>query len=1128
MDNSFENIKQKLNTFIKKYYTNELIKGLILFFSFGFLYFLFILFIEYFLWLSSLGRSVLFWLFISVELFLLIRFIGFPVFKLLGLKKGITKTDAATIIGKHFKNEVDDSLLNLLQLNNFSQKSALLLASIEQKSRALKPIPFQFAVNFKENTKYLKYAVLPLVLLLFIYFSGNGNQLKKSYTRVTHFNESFEKEAPFHFTVLSDLKVLATSKKKIQVKVSGKYLPKEVIINYKNEHYFLKRINDSLFEYEFPNINTATAFYFTANSVQSKKYKLEIIATPTIKKLQLALYYPKHTHKKNEILAHTGNVTVPEGTKIQWQVFASNTDSIHFTTTKNTKPFLKKDSIFTLSKNIKNSLDYTISSSNKAVKNYEKLNYRVNVIKDEFPTIHIKQATDSIDNTVKYYLGNAADDYGLKTLQIVYYKTEEATNKQKKQLVINKSTFSQFVFTFPGNLSLEQGKEYQYYFEVFDNDVVNGFKSTKSTIFNYKKLTNEEKNAKQLEDQNEAIKSLEKSVQKAAIQKQKLEKLNTDLAQKKELTWKDKKRLNDFIKRQEQYDKILKQKTKTFDKKLDQFNNKKDDPFKKALQERIKEMSEKEIKKREKLLDELKKLSDKLKKEDLIKKIEELSKKNKQDERSLEQILELTKRYYVNEKMNQLADKLDKLAKKQEALAKENKKDIAAQEALKKEFDKIKKELQELDKKNQELKQPIKKPNTKQAASEVNKEMQKAKTDMEAKQSEGQKSESAKGSQSKAAKKMKQMSQKMKAAAMASSGGSSGEEMNPEDIATLKQILENLVTFSLDQEAVMNKFSSIDYKHPSFAKYLKEQYKLQNYFQYIDDSIFALALRQPKISKKITDKLEDVAYNITKTLEKLPENQLNAAQVNQQYTITYANDLAYLLSRMLEAAQNPPPPKMGKGSCSKPGGMQLQDIIKKQGDLSEQMKQGMKQGEKGKQGKKPSDGEEGKEGNKPKNGENGKNGKDGEKGNKKGGKNESDSDEMDGEMFKIYQQQQELKNQLKELINQEGIPDNGLLKRMDDIEKELLYKGFSNGVLQKMQNLKHELLKLKNASFTQGEEDKREARTNQKEFNKTNIPNIKNILKYFEQDELLNRKPLPLKPLYKEKVNYYFKEKTDD
>ena len=111
----FKTIQAKLEQFIRKFYTNELIKGAILFFAIGLLYFLVILLIEYMLWLNPTARAILFWAFIAVELALLIRFIAIPLAKLFKLQKGINYEDASKIIGNHFP-EVDDKLLNVLQL----------------------------------------------------------------------------------------------------------------------------------------------------------------------------------------------------------------------------------------------------------------------------------------------------------------------------------------------------------------------------------------------------------------------------------------------------------------------------------------------------------------------------------------------------------------------------------------------------------------------------------------------------------------------------------------------------------------------------------------------------------------------------------------------------------------------------------------------------------------------------------------------------------------------------------------------------------------------------------------------------------------------------------------------------
>ena len=114
---NFDQIQQKLQHFIRKFYINEIIKGSILFLSFGLLYLIFTLLIEYFLWLKPFARSILFWVFIiGRTCFTGSIYCNSTLFKLIGLQKGISQAKASQIIGTYFK-EVDDKLLNVLQLH---------------------------------------------------------------------------------------------------------------------------------------------------------------------------------------------------------------------------------------------------------------------------------------------------------------------------------------------------------------------------------------------------------------------------------------------------------------------------------------------------------------------------------------------------------------------------------------------------------------------------------------------------------------------------------------------------------------------------------------------------------------------------------------------------------------------------------------------------------------------------------------------------------------------------------------------------------------------------------------------------------------------------------------------------
>ncbi|WP_316932008.1 hypothetical protein [Bizionia psychrotolerans] len=391
--------------------------------------------------------------------------------------------------------------------------------------------------------------------------------------------------------------------------------------------------------------------------------------------------------------------------------------------------------------------------------------------------------------------------------------------------------------------------------------------------------------------------------------------------------------------------------------------------------------------------------------------------------------------------------------------------------------------------------------------------------------------QNAQKKQKQAAEKMKQMGEKMR---MAMQGGG-GEQMQ-EDLEMLRQILDNLILFSFDQENLMERFKGIEINHNEYATYLRKQNDLKEHFSHVDDSLFALSLRQPKLSESVNKEISDVFFNIDKSLEEFSENRLYQGIANQQYTITAANNLANFLSDIMNQMQMQMQ-SSGAGSGGKPE-QGLPDIIMSQEELNKQMQDGMK-GEQGKpkdegEGEKGEKGEEGKEkGDKPgaegQPGKDGKSGKEGQSGNQEGSQMGEGSEISKGELFRIYQQQQQIRQALQDKLAKEGKNGvgNAILKQMEDVEMDLLNKGFTNQTLQKMMNLQHQLMKLENATLQQGEDTKRKSETNREDFQNNTNNQIPTAKQYFNTTEILNRQSLPLQPVYKKKVQEYFKQNKD-
>ena len=1129
MDNS-KIIYKKLEGFITKYYTNELLKGIIFFVGIGLMYFIFTLFVEYFLWLKPTSRTILFYTFVLFELFLFFRFICFPLFKLSKLQQGIDYEEASKIIGNHF-GEIEDKLTNFLQLSYDTNKSELLAASIDQKANTLQPIPFGNAINFGNNKKYLPLAIIPILFFAFFYLSGNSNFISQSLNRVVNFKQQFLPPAPFEFEVLNTN--LQTEQNKdflLKVRTVGKVIPENALILIGDESYFMESNKAGEFEFVIPKPSEDIEFHIESNDVSSIDYKLKVLAVPSIANFEMVLNFPSYLNKKSEVVKGTGNAIVPEGTQVTWKMNTLATQKVNWVNEKAHYSFAKQDNIFSLSKSILQNVDYQILTSNNKVQNYEKLNYQISVIKDQFPTINVNNLPDSLKVNKNYVLGQVSDDYGLSKLQIVYYPKNTPNNTKKALILIKRDVYDQFVFSFPSNLPVEEGVSYEYYFEIFDNDALHNFKSTKSSVFSNRIATEEEKQDEIMNQQNENINSLTKSLKSQDKQLSELDKLQKMGKEKENLEYKEQQKVNDFIQRQKKQDEMMKEFSEKMKDNLEKFKTDKKDEKKELLQDRL-EKTKEEIEKNKKLLDELQKLNDKISKEDLFDKLEKFQQASKNQTKSLEQLVELTKRYYVEKKAQQIADKINKLAEKQDKLTdKLDDNNVEKQEEINKEFDKIKEELKDLDNENKELKAPMDLPKSEDKEKSIDEDLNNAKDQLQKNQKE-----KAKPKQKSASKKMKQMSQKMQEQM------ASGEmEQMEEDVEMLRQILDNLLAYSFSQEEVMKQFKNLKRGAPSFNKNLKIQQDIKQQFKHVDDSLFAMSLRNPKIAEDITKEIGNVQYNVDKAIETLAEANVPKGNSHQQYAVSSSNKLADMLSDILNGMQmqmsgagaGKPKPGQGQGQ-----GMQLPDIIKKQEGLGEKMKKGMKKGDKPGEGQEGSQGEkegQGQEGNKPgdvqKDGKGGKGGKSGN-GNSQGQGNDKDGENgQDGEgdakaIMEIYKEQQQLREALEKELKKQGVGGNGqnTLDQMKQIEKQLLNKGFNNETLQKILNVKYELLKLEKALQQQGEDKKRQSETNKKEFNNQATALPSRLQEYLKSIEILNRQSLPLRSNFNQRVQEYFK-----
>lgn len=1121
-------IINKLDEFIRKFYKNQLLKGVIYSSGILILLFLFVSTAEYFGEFGIGIRTFLFYSFLMGGFYIVFRFIIIPLLKLNKLGNVISYEEAATIIGKHFST-VQDKLLNVLQLqqnksDGYSQE--LLQAGIQQKILELKPLPFSSAIDFKDNLKYLKYALMPILLLLLIAI-GYPKILSIGTERIIYHSNTFEKLAPFKFNIKNkNLDVFQQQDFTLTVELTGDEFPNELYVTINQAEYQLKKENNSTFTYTFKNVQASIPFSLNGAGFTSNSYLLNVLPKPSLSDFSCFLDYPAYLNRADESINNTGDLVIPEGTKITWKIRTKNTNELQLLfedTSLRIKPVSENE--FVLSKMFLNSSNYSIVAGNQFVKGFDSINYAIQVIKDAYPEIILTETKDSLRDGISYFSGNIKDDYGFNRLQFITAITSKdssskTTTKSGFELLSIQKNMSSQTFVFANDfqkLQLKPGDRIDYYFEVFDNDGVHGPKSAKSQLLTFKTPTIEEME-NLLSEKNKDIKNdLDESIKKAKDLQKQIADLNRNVLEKKQLGWEEKKKLENLIEKQKNLEEQIQQIQQQ--NEINQQNqNRFQQPDESILekQQQLEQLFENimtpEMKK---MFEELQKLMEKLDKNKVQETLEKMDLSNKDIQKELDRTLEQFKEMEAQQKMENIAQKLDELSKKQDELATQSEnKNVDAkelnskQEELNKLFDQVKEDAKELNELNKQLENPMMIPDMKEEEQNVDKEQQNASDQLK----QNNKKNASK-SQKNAAKQMKSMSEKMENAMEQMQ-----EDQNGEDMQSLRQIMENLMHVSFEEEELIKKSQKIKVNDPQYNKIAQQQKKLQDDSKMIEDSLLALSKRNPMVSASINREISTIQQNMKKAIAALAERQTADALVREQNAMTSINNLALLLNESLEQmqmqAQKQQQSKPGSGSCKKPGGKQskpgMSNVREMQQSLNkqlEQMKKMLEEQGKNPNGKKPGE----QSGNKP-------GGKSGNGGLMPGGNSE--------QFAKMAAQQEAIRRAIQEAMKgmqkKEGNePGGDLAKKMEETETDLVNKMITQETIKRQQEILTKLLEHEKAEREREMDEKRQSN----EAKNENYSNQNLFLEYKrlkEQElELLKTVPASLNPYYKQKVNSY-------
>lgn len=1096
-----ETLNENIARYKRKYYFDLFVKGSLIVFALTIAIYLLFSTVEHFGRFNSSIRGFLLFSFIASAIFSMTYWVIIPLLKMLRVSKQISDEQAASHIGNYFSN-INDKLLNTLQLKKIEQKNDLLLAGIEQKSKELSVFYFPDAIDISENRKYIRYFLL-LLFLAFIGFMIDGMKFFTEPTkRIIRYGDTFADEAPFQFQLQnSKLKAFKGEDLRIDLKLKGNTLPKEVYLITSEGKIKMQQDANGYF-YNFQKLQKSEKFSFEAAGFNSNTYEIELLERPSLLSFSANLIYPAYLGKTPESLKNIGNLVVPEGTQVEWQFNVGKTDSL-FISFEQDKTLAKAEKesnkSFLYSKQLRASQNYTVRLKNEHSENKENITYYINVIPDQYPKIGMETYKDTALYSYVSVGGSISDDYGLSQLKF-FYRILGADGKPKTEYksmpigIQGGSVAQNFYYEMDlKSLNLKPSEQVEYFSQVWDNDGVNGAKSAKTQVYQFK-LPNEtelrdeiDKNAQKTTSQ------LDKTLQKAKELKNEIKDLDTKIKTKKNLDYNDRKQIQDILQKKQDLEQDIKQL-----QEMNKMNEEKKELFEDPKNEELKEKMEQLQKLMDKLMDEeTKKLYEELEKlleqqrndPKLQENLDKLLNKEENLEKELDRALELYKQMQYEQKFEDIKNNLEKLAEEQKKLSEEtdksNKKDDAKQQELQKQqeklnekFEDIKKEMDKMEKMNQELEDKNPEMNMEQQEKEVDKEQENSSEQLKSKENK-----KASQSQKKAAQKMQEMQQQMQ-----QMQEEMEQESKEEDLDNLRNILDNLVKLSFGQEELMKEFKNVNVSDPRFIDLAQKQLKLRDDAKIIEDSLTALAKRTPQIESYVTRELSDMQKAMEESSKGIKERKLGVAAGKQQSAMTSMNNLALMLNNSMQQMQNQMNAQ-GQSSGKKKGKQKGQSLGELQKELGQKIQDLKKSGKSGKQ--------------------------------------------LSEELAKLAAKQEALRRKMEELKKGNQMDKNGenmgqqlsdMIKQMEKNEEDLINKRLTDQLIKRQQEIETRLLEYEKAQRERGEEEKRKGETG-KVKEKTIPKNLQPYTKSKEKSiEILRTVSPALNPYYKKEIDKYFEK----
>ncbi len=939
--------------------------------------------LEWAFWLPAMVR----WAFVGISSLilgaLLILGMVLPILRHTGLLPGRDELNLAKQIGRTYP-DVGDRLLNLLQLadgHHSQSPEPFVDQAVRRLGEPIRDLDFTGIATWTPTKTWSRWAAIPLLSLIVLLLAAPG-PFRQATHRITHPGTTFEREAPYALAVSpGDTRLIIGGDLTVLVSLTGDAPEEapllETIVDGELRSRFVNLSADSsgAYRHDWTNIRYPFRYRVSTTLVTTPWYTVSLIERPLVQQLNVRLTYPSYSRIPAQALEiNTGDVTALQGSRVEITASlsgaATTTASLLFDSGRSVPTDLNGRTA-SGSFRVQGDDSYRIQlTSPEGIQNIDPITYRVKSIPDASPTAALLSPEALMDISAEMavpLLVHITDDFGFSRMTLHYRLSESRFGAIS-------DTFSGSDIAIPFAYQLDQevpfewdikevadldpvpGDVIDYYVEVWDNDGVGGAKPAQTRIHQLRMPSLAERYEALDDAEDDTQKSIEELLQEADEAREQFEELREDLLENPEAGFHEERLLEQLQERQqdleasvdavaqrmEELAQDMQENDMVSEQTMDMFNE---------LQEVVEEVRTPE------LMEALEQLQNALENMDLNEMQDALEKFEFSEtmyQERLERTLDLFKQFRVQQDMEEVQQRAEELAETEDKLAEEtarleneqaqeadgeNQQPSERNEQLAKEQEQASEDMKALEEKMEEVLQRMEELDN--MPSEDMQDLLEDTQDQEmsqqmqdnAEQLRNNELQQAGEQQQEMSQQLNQMSSQMNDMQMSMQGAQM--QMN---IAAIRAALEDILTLSESQERLRLEVLDLATDSPLLRDAAQQQVELSEGMAITSDSLQAIARDIPQMTRDVQQRAGDALREMSESTSALTERAARRAAGHQRGAMTSLNELALLLSELLNQQMN------GSGAGQSNQSMeqmmeQLQQMGQQQQQLNQQIQQ---------------------------------------------------------------------------------------------------------------------------------------------------------------------------------------------